>query len=160
MCRFLILTIWESVHMKKPWKGGVTNFGWKFPLTKPWYFTSQRSTSHASHSFITPGEHQLPQFFCPGIDCFNGPRLSAELAEPQAAQVGTMKQSSPRMVQLLAGIISLRRIRGPNPGRSHGSTRYHYATQPTYMDKITKDASHIAHYNPVATMLILSILKH
>ena len=25
------------------------------------------------------------------------------------------------MVQLLAGIISLRRVRGPNPGRSHGS---------------------------------------
>ena len=38
-----------------------------------------------------PGEPQFPQLFCP---C---------------------------MVQLLVGIISLKRVRGPNPGRSHGS---------------------------------------
>ena len=77
--------------LREPWKGGVTNFGWKPPLTNPRYFTSQRSTSHATQSFITPGEPQLPQLFCP------------------------------RMVHLLVGIISLMRIRGPSPGRSHGN---------------------------------------
>ena len=93
---FWILTIWGSVHpgvftLRKPWQGGVTNFGWKPPLHNSRNFISQRSTSHATQSFITPGEPQLPQLFCP---C---------------------------MVQLLARIISLRRVLEANPGRSHGS---------------------------------------
>ena len=87
---FWILTIWGSVHIEET-VVGVTNFGWKPPLHNSWNFISQRSTSHATQSFITPGEPQFPQLFCP------------------------------RVVQLLAGIISLRRVRGPNPGRSHGS---------------------------------------
>ena len=78
--------------LRKPWQGGVTNFGWKPPLHTSRKFISQQSTSHATQSFITPVEPQFPQLFCP---C---------------------------MVQFLAGIISLRRVRGPNPGHSHGST--------------------------------------
>ena len=77
--------------VRKPWQGGVTYFGWIPGLTNPRHSTSQRSTSHATQNFSTPGEPQLPQLFCP------------------------------RMVHLLARIISLRQIRGMNPGRSHGS---------------------------------------
>ena len=90
---FWILTIWGSVHIEE------TVVGWRYQLrmkTSLHYsrnFIGQRSTSHshATQSFITPGEPKFPQLFCP---C---------------------------MVQLLARIISLRRVRGPNPGRSHGS---------------------------------------
>ena len=57
----------------------------RIPLNNTRNFISQRSTSHATQSFITPGEPQFLQLFCP---C---------------------------MVQLLAEIISLRRVRGPNP---------------------------------------------
>ena len=85
---FWILTIWGSVHMRKPWYSGVTNFGWKPPLHNSRNFISQRSTSHATQSFITPVEPQLPR------SC---------------------------MIQLLAGIISLRRVLEANPGHSHGS---------------------------------------
>ena len=53
--------------LRKPWKGGVTNFGWKPPLHNSRNFISQRSTSHAIQSFITPGEPQFPQLFCPCI---------------------------------------------------------------------------------------------
>ena len=44
------------VIKRKPWKGGVTNFGWKPPLTNPRHFASQRSTSHAPQELHhTPG---------------------------------------------------------------------------------------------------------
>ena len=93
--RFEFLTNWGGggggVTLRKPWWDGVTNFGWKPPLHNSRNFISQRSTSHATQSFITPGEPQFPQLFCP---C---------------------------MVQLLAGIISLKRVLEANPGRSHGS---------------------------------------
>ena len=77
--------------LRKPWLGGVANFGWKPKLHNSRNFISQRSTYHATQSFITPGEPQFPQLFCP---C---------------------------MVQLLARIISLRRVWEANPGRLHDS---------------------------------------
>ena len=91
LCRFEFWLFGGVFTLRKPWWGGVTNFGWKPPLHNSRNFISQRSTSHATQSFITPGEPQFPQLFC---SC---------------------------MVQLLAGIISLRRVLEANPGRSHGS---------------------------------------
>ena len=90
-CRFEFWLFGGVFTLRKPCYGGVTNFGWQTPLHNSRNFSSQLSNSHATQSFITPGEPKFPQLFCP---C---------------------------MVQLLAGIISLRRVRGPNPGRSHGS---------------------------------------
>ena len=90
LCAVFEFWLSEGVFtLRKRWWGGVSYFVWKPPLTNPWHFTSQRSTSHATQGFITPGE---PQLFCP------------------------------RMVQLLAGIISLRRTQEANPGCSHGNS--------------------------------------
>ena len=46
--------------LRKPWSGGVTNFGWKPPLHNSRNFIIQRSTSHATQNFMTPGEHRPP----------------------------------------------------------------------------------------------------
>ena len=88
---FLILTIWRSVHIEETVVGWRNQLRMKTSLRNSRNFISQRSTSHATQSFITPGAPQFPQLFC---SC---------------------------MVQLLAGIISLRRVLKANPGRSHGS---------------------------------------
>ena len=91
MCRFEFWLFGGVFTLRKPWQGGVTNFRWKPPLHNSRNFISQWSTSHATQSFITSGEPQIPQLFC---FC---------------------------MVQLLVRIISLRRVLEGNPSRSHGS---------------------------------------
>ena len=178
---------------RKPWWGGETNFGWKPPLHNSRNFISQRSTSHATQSFITPGEPRFPQLFSPCMVQLLARIISLRLESPNLDQrcktiiiMGRMgicftswwgeacclllcfltgtcvlrctysavlnfdylgecshwgnRSTShatqsfitpgeprfpqlfcPYMVQLLAGIISLRRVLGANPARSHGS---------------------------------------
>ena len=78
------LTIWGNVCIEE------TVVGWrnilliKTSTANSHHFINQRSTCHATQSFITPGEPQLPQLFCLCV------------------------------VQLLTGIFSLRRIRTPS----------------------------------------------
>ena len=62
---WILIKFGGGFTLRKLWLGCLTNFGWKPLLHNSLNFISQRSTSHATQSFITPGEPKFPQLFCP-----------------------------------------------------------------------------------------------